>query len=266
MPAATAAKASSVSFDGVGMSFNGVRAFEPVTAMVKAGSFISVVGTSGCGKTTLLRIAAGLLTPTEGSVTIASGRPGMCFQEPRLLPWRNALDNVALPLELEEVPASERRDRAMDILRLVGMADAASTMPAHLSGGMKMRIGLARALIDLPPVLLLDEPCSALDEVTRETINELLADLWRELGMTVILVTHSLAEAVYLGRQVMVMAGRPGRVISIHGVHLPSRLPEVRTTVQFAQALNSIYHDITLPRPPGGIAPSALGRNAEENA
>jgi NitT/TauT family transport system ATP-binding protein len=186
----------------------------------------------------------------------------MCFQDPRLLPWRNSLDNVTLPLELAGISPDERQDRGIDMLRMVGMGDAWNRMPAQLSGGMRMRVGLARALVERPPALLLDEPCSALDEITRETINELLADLWKELGMTVVLVTHSLAEAVYLGRQVVVMTGRPGRVVSVHGIHLPSRQPEVRTTVEFAQALQSIYRDMTLPRPPGGIAPSSLSKHA----
>ena len=254
--------AAGISFDGVSMTYAGVRAFEPVSLDVKAGSFVSIVGTSGCGKTTLLRIAAGLITPSEGSVDLGGARPGMCFQDPRLLPWRDALHNVTLPLELAGVSPDERQDRGIAILRMVGMGDAWNRMPAQLSGGMRMRVGLARALVERPPALLLDEPCSALDEITRETINELLADLWKELGMTVVLVTHSLAEAVYLGRQVVVMTGRPGRVVSVHGIHLPSRQPEVRTTVEFAQALQSIYRDMTLPRPPGGIAPSSLAKHA----
>lgn len=256
--------AAGISFNEVGMAFGAVTAFDPVSLEVKPGSFVSIVGTSGCGKTTLLRITAGLLTPTQGSVSLDGARPGMCFQDPRLLPWRNALENVALPLELAGVAADERQDRGIELLRMVGMGDAWDRMPAQLSGGMKMRVGLARALVERPPALLLDEPCSALDEVTRETINELIADLWRELGMTVMLVTHSLAEAVYLGRQVIVMAGRPGRVVSIHGIHLPSREPEVRTTVEFAHALQCIYRDMTLPRPAGGIALGHLARRAEE--
>jgi len=251
-----------ISFEGVSMTFAGVRAFEPVSLDVKPGAFVSIVGTSGCGKTTLLRIAAGLIAPSEGTVNLGGARPGMCFQDPRLLPWRNSLDNVTLPLELAGISPDERQDRGIDMLRMVGMGDAWNRMPAQLSGGMRMRVGLARALVERPPALLLDEPCSALDEITRETINELLADLWKELGMTVVLVTHSLAEAVYLGRQVVVMTGRPGRVVSVHGIHLPSRQPEVRTTVEFAQALQSIYRDMTLPRPPGGIAPSSLSKHA----
>ena len=140
--------AAGISFEGVSMTFAGVRAFEPVSLDVKPGAFVSIVGTSGCGKTTLLRIAAGLIAPSEGTVNLGGARPGMCFQYPRLLPWRNSLDNVTLPLELAGISPDERQDRGIEMLRMVGMVDAWNRMPVQLSGGMRMRVGLARALVE----------------------------------------------------------------------------------------------------------------------
>jgi NitT/TauT family transport system ATP-binding protein len=211
---------------------NGVEALTQLSLEAAAGSFTVVLGPNGCGKSTLLRLVAGLLSPTAGSVAVdgqpprpGDGRVGLAFQQPRLVPWRSTLDNVALPLELAGVPAHERRRRAREALERVGLAGAASLRPRELSGGMAQRAALARALIGDPPVLLLDEPFSALDALTRETFDAELQRLWLDRPRTVILVTHSVSEAVALGDRVVVMTPRPGRVARIVEVDLPRPRP-----------------------------------------
>jgi NitT/TauT family transport system ATP-binding protein len=199
---------------------------------VAAGSFTVVIGPNGCGKSTLLRLVAGLLQPDGGRVLIGAGvdaspprpgdpRVGLAFQQPRLLPWLTTLENVALPLSLHGVAPSQRLNRASAALDRVGLADAAHLHPRELSGGMAQRAGLARALITDPPVLLLDEPFSALDALTREAFDTELQNLWLERPRTLILVTHSVPEAVRLADQVMVMTARPGAVARLISVELP---------------------------------------------
>ncbi len=212
-------------FDGPGP---GLVALDGLALAVPAGSFTVIIGPNGCGKSTLLRLVAGLLAPTTGTVTLdglapraGDGRVGLAFQQPRLVPWRSALDNVALPLELAGVPVGERRARGAAALERVGLAGVASFRPRELSGGMAQRAALARALIGEPPVLLLDEPFSALDALTRETFDAELQRLWLERPRTVILVTHSVSEAVSLADRVVVMTPRPGRVARIVEVDLP---------------------------------------------
>ena len=197
-----------------------------------AGSFTVVIGPNGCGKSTLLRLVAGLLTPDSGAVRVGGrapsagdGRVGLAFQQPRLVPWRSTLENVALPLELAGMDADERRDRATDALERVGLAAAARLRPRELSGGMAQRAALARALIGDPAVLLLDEPFSALDALTRETFDTELQRLWLDQSRTMILVTHSVAEAVSLADRVVVMTPRPGRVARVVDVDLPRPRP-----------------------------------------
>ncbi len=196
-----------------------VQALGGLSLDVAAGSFTVVIGPNGCGKSTLLRLIAGLLPPTGGSVTVGGlpprpgdGRVGLAFQQPRLVPWRSTLDNVALPLELSGQGLHERRERALAALERVGLGPAAALRPRELSGGMAQRAGLARALISDPPVLLLDEPFSALDALTRETFNAELQRMWMDRPRTVVLVTHSVTEAIQLADRVVVMAPRPGRV------------------------------------------------------
>ena len=223
----------------LGISLTGVdarfaTAAEPIDALagldleVAAGGFTVVIGPNGCGKSTLLRVVAGLKAPDAGSVGVGGqqpvagdGRVGLAFQQPRLVPWRSVLDNVALPMELAGIAVDERRARATDVLAQVGLASAAGLRPRELSGGMAQRAGLARALIMDPPVLLLDEPFSALDALTRETFDAELQRLWLERPRTVVLVTHSVAEAVALADRVVVMTPRPGRVARIVEVDLP---------------------------------------------
>lgn len=199
---------------------------------VPAGSFTVVIGPNGCGKSTLLRLVAGLLAPATGEIRVGGsvpvagdGRVGLAFQQPRLVPWRSTLDNVALPLELAGATAEERRDRAAEALERVGLATAGRLRPRELSGGMAQRAALARALIGDPAVLLLDEPFSALDALTRETFDAELQRLWLDRRRTVILVTHSVAEAVRLADRVVVMTPRPGRVARLVNVDLPRPRP-----------------------------------------
>lgn len=198
---------------------------------VAAGSFTVIIGPNGCGKSTLLRVIAGLLPPDEGGVTIGAGpgadepragdpRVGIAFQQPRLLPWLTVSENVELPLSLAGVGRAERARRVTTVLRQVGLADAARLRPAALSGGMAQRAGLARALVGDPPVLLLDEPFSALDALTREAFDSELQRLWLEQRRTLILVTHSVSEAVRLADQVAVMTARPGSVARLVPVEL----------------------------------------------
>ena len=182
---------------------------------------VAIVGANGCGKSTLLRVISGLLAPDSGSVlafdsTVAGPEPriGLVFQEPRLLPWRDVLANVAFPLELAGVGRAEREERAREVLRLTGLDGFAEAYPDQLSGGMAQRAAIARALAPEPDVLLLDEPFSALDAMTRERLDDELLRLWGETGSTIVLVTHSISEAVFLSDRVLVMSQRPGRIVA----------------------------------------------------
>jgi NitT/TauT family transport system ATP-binding protein len=211
-----------------------VPAIRDLSLEVPAGSFTAVIGPNGCGKSTLLRVIAGLLPPTAGRVELGAnstppragdGRVGLAFQQPRLIPWLSTLDNVALPLVLERGPErvanGERRARAEEALRRVGLLDAARRRPRELSGGMQQRAALARALITDPPLLLLDEPFSALDALTREAFDAELQRLWLDQPRTVVLVTHAVSEAIALADRVVVMTARPGRVARVVEVDLP---------------------------------------------
>ena len=235
--------ASTTSDSGLGLSIDDVAlrfvtpagaltALEHCSLEIPAGSFTVVIGPNGCGKSTLLRLLAGLLQPDAGTVTVGGAparagdpRVGLAFQQPRLVPWRSTLDNVALPLELAGVSLATRRARAEQALERVGLAAAAGMRPRELSGGMAQRGALARALITDPAVLLLDEPFSALDALTRETFDTELQRLWLERRRTVVLVTHSVPEAVALGDRVAVMTPRPGRVARVIPVDLPRPRP-----------------------------------------
>lgn len=221
-----------VRFDAVGVRFAGpageIEALRGMSLDVPLGSFTAIIGPNGCGKSTLLRLVAGLLAPSEGHASVGGERPrpgdgrvGLAFQQPRLVPWRTTLENVALPLELNGVPSSERRARAGRALERVGIAGAGELRPTALSGGMQQRAALARALIADPPVLLLDEPFSALDALTREAFNAELETIWIERPRTVLLVTHSVSEAIQLADRIVVMTARPGRVATIVDVELP---------------------------------------------
>ncbi|HEX4301522.1 MAG TPA: ABC transporter ATP-binding protein [Rhizomicrobium sp.] len=206
---------SLLSLSGIAKKFDsGTQAIARLDLEVAAHEFLSLVGPSGCGKSTALRIAAGLLTPDAGTVTFPSGKPelGFVFQEPTLMPWASALNNVRLPLDLKHMNKSEANDRAAKALQRVGLGGFEKAFPRELSGGMKMRVSIARALAAEPRLLLLDEPFAALDELTRQALNDDLLALWAEDKLTVLFVTHSVYESTYLSTRVVVMTPRPGRV------------------------------------------------------
>jgi NitT/TauT family transport system ATP-binding protein len=219
-----------------------VAALAGIDLAVAAGSFVALLGPSGCGKSTLLRLVAGLDSPERGAVrrseTTGRSDVAMVFQDAHLLPWRDVLANVALPLELLGRPRAEGRRLAEEALGQVGLADALRRHPAELSGGMRMRVSLARALVTAPRLLLLDEPFAALDELTRMTLDDELRRLWREAGLTVLFVTHSIAEAAYLAERVVVLSRRPARVVLDHTLALPrERGPGLRAEPAFAREL-----------------------------
>jgi len=213
---------------GVAKTYDGgTMALSGVDAEIRRGDFASLVGPSGCGKSTLLRIVAGLVAPSAGTVhwhTADGTRPsdvGFVFQDATLMPWAPVLDNVYLPLKLRGLALEKAKPKLMDALERVGLADFAGAYPRELSGGMKMRVSLARALVTEPPVLLMDEPFAALDEFTREKLDDDLLELWRSQRWTVVFVTHSIYESVYLSERVLVMGARPGRVLSDVAIGAP---------------------------------------------
>ncbi len=224
---------------GIGKRFtNGTVALANVALDVFEHQFLSLLGPSGCGKSTLLRLIAGLSDPSSGTIAW-QGHPSLSFvfQEPTLMPWATALSNVMLPLRLAGVRSDERRERATAALRQVGLAGFEKAYPRELSGGMKMRVSIARALVTRPKVLLMDEPFAALDEITRHKLNNDLLELWQREGFTVIFVTHSVFESAFLSQRIAVMAARPGRVIEEIALEAPyPRTPEYRTS-----ALNNEY-------------------------
>jgi NitT/TauT family transport system ATP-binding protein len=230
-----------VALRGVGMRFpNGTEALAGVDLEVAPGEFLSLLGPSGCGKSTLLRLIAGLLRPSAGEVAFAGGmRPpggiGFVFQDATLMPWATALANARLPLRLRRVARAEADARAAAALAEVGLAGFERSWPRELSGGMRMRVSIARALVTRPSLLLMDEPFAALDEITRHRLNDDLLRLRAESGVTVVFVTHSVFESVYLSSRVAVMAARPGRVVASLPVEAPSpRPPGFRTSAAFA--------------------------------
>jgi NitT/TauT family transport system ATP-binding protein len=222
-----------VSLRGISKTFSsGTIALKDFNLDIAEGEFISLLGPSGCGKSTALRIIAGLGDPTSGTVEWpgaatfdVAGRPdreiGFVFQEPTLMPWATVFNNVWLPLRLRGLTRTAARNAVMDTLHLVGLDAFASAYPRELSGGMKMRVSIARALVTRPRLLLMDEPFAALDEITRFKLNDDLLHLWESFGWTVIFVTHSVFESVYLSNRIAVMAARPGRIISDMPIDAP---------------------------------------------
>ena len=204
-----------LSMQGVGVRFpTGVQALDRLDLELERGEFLSLLGPSGCGKSTALRLAAGLAQPTTGRMQRAPDmRLGFVFQEPTLMPWATVFDNVRLPLRLQGRSAASVRDEVMQVLDLVGLTEFAAAFPRELSGGMRMRVSIARALATRPNLLLLDEPFAALDEITRGRLDDDLRRIWREQSLTVVFVTHSVYEAVYLSSRIAVFSGRPGRIV-----------------------------------------------------
>ncbi len=232
-----------VQADGLQVTYSGaLRAIDNLSLSIQPGQFVALVGPSGCGKSTLLRAVAGLVAPTGGSLTVAGLAPAMArrqstrmsfvFQDATLLPWRTVEYNTALPLELEHAPSAVRKDRARRVIGMVGLGDFASRYPGQLSGGMRMRVSLARALVTEPELLLLDEPFGALDDITRHKLNEELLALWQAHRWTALFVTHNIAEAVFLSQRVVVMAGRPSRIVA----DIPIGLPLPRTSATRAES------------------------------
>ncbi|HXF87155.1 MAG TPA: ABC transporter ATP-binding protein [Xanthobacteraceae bacterium] len=230
-----------VSLRGVGMRFaTGTVALQDFDLDIREGEFVTLLGPSGCGKSTALRLIAGLSEPTAGTISWAGGKRapersiGFVFQEPTLMPWATVFDNVFLPLRIAGQSRNEAAGRIMPILASVGLADFATAYPRELSGGMKMRVSIARALVTGPSLLLMDEPFAALDEITRFKLNDDLLALWRELRKTVVFVTHSVFESVYLSQRVVVMTPRPGRIATTLAVEAPRRDAAFRTSADYA--------------------------------
>lgn len=241
---ATSVERHIIEFDGVGMTFpDGTRALSSVDLWVKRGEFVSIVGPSGCGKSTLLRIASGLTEANDGSVRIATDRIGYVFQDATLLQWRNVRRNVELLAELNGIPKAERTAKAAEAIQLVGLTGFEKSLPKQLSGGMKMRTSLARSLTLDPELFLFDEPFGALDEITRERLNDELLRLFIEKRFAGLFITHSVSEAVYLSTKVVVMSGRPGRIVGVFDVDFPyPREPELRFTPEFAALSGDVSH------------------------
>ena len=240
-----------------------VTALQHVSLHISRNSFVSIVGPSGCGKTTLLKVLSGVLRPSSGEVKFdgrklaeadLSGKIGYVFQRPLLLPWRTAIENVALTLEVakKDVSREERLAEAGKWLGLVGLAGFENQLPNELSGGMQQRVSLCRALAFRPPILMMDEPFAALDEITRETMQEELLRLWSITESSVIFVTHSISEAVLLSERIVVMSARPGKVDEIIDVPFPRpRGEELRGSAAFTELVQYIRHKLRESQPAG---------------
>jgi NitT/TauT family transport system ATP-binding protein len=245
---------TAVEVSGVTKTFNKgrtdeVAALHDIDLVVQSGQFVSLIGPSGCGKSTLLRLIADLLPPTSGTVTVA-GKParrarldqeyGIAFQQAGLFDWRTVRRNVELPLELRGQRRAERRARADEMLELVGLSDFAGHYPAQLSGGMQQRVAIARALAVHPPLLLMDEPFGALDEMTRERLQSELLRVCAATGTSTVFVTHSIPEAVFLADLVVVMSARPGRITDIIKIDLGERTDAIRQSPGFFTAITKV--------------------------
>lgn len=234
-----------VEFDDVEMKFpNGTVALHGVDITVRRGEFVTVVGPSGCGKSTLLRIASGLETASAGSVRVGTDRIGYVFQDATLLAWRNVQRNVELLAELNNQPIRVRRPKANAAIELVGLKGFEKHLPKQLSGGMRMRASLARSLTLDPELFLFDEPFGALDEITRERLNDELIQIFLREKFAGMFITHSVSEAVYLSTKVVVMSGRPGAIVNTFDVPFPieERNPDTRYTSEFAELVGEVSH------------------------
>ncbi|MFL6076660.1 MAG: ABC transporter ATP-binding protein [Mycobacteriales bacterium] len=214
------AASSAVVLDGLGKHFGANPVLDGITLDIAPGEFVCLLGASGCGKSTLLNVVAGLEEPTAGTVSVAGGRAGLMFQEPALLPWLTAGQNVELALRLRGVPRRERRERAAELLGLVRLEGSYGLRPHELSGGMRQRVAMARALALDTQVLLMDEPFAALDAITRDVLHAELLRVWEATGLTVVFVTHNVREAVRLGQRVLLMSSRPGRIVAEYPVRI----------------------------------------------
>jgi NitT/TauT family transport system ATP-binding protein len=257
VPAITTAAGTSpaaIEIRGLSLTFEAadtpVVALDDINLTIRRGEFVSFIGPSGCGKTTLLRVIADLEAPSAGAITVngvsaetarLNRAYGYVFQAPALYAWRSVLRNVMLPLEIIGMTATERKARAASYLSMVGLAGFERKFPWQLSGGMQQRVSIARALAFEPELLLMDEPFGALDEITRDHLNDQLLRLWEQTGKTVVFVTHSISEAVFLSNRIVVMSPRPGRILEIIGNDLPSdRRLDVRETTQFLDVAHRV--------------------------
>lgn len=253
-PASEAGAVAAIQIDGADMVYTTrgerLQALSSIDLRIASGEFVSLIGPSGCGKSTLLRLIADLLPPTGGRVEV-HGKPasearrardyGMVFQQPVLYDWRTVERNVQLPLELMRVPRGERQARCQELLDLVGLREFAGRYPWQLSGGMQQRVAIARALSFRPSILLMDEPFGALDEMTRERLNMELLSIWSQTETTVVFVTHSIPEAVFLSDRIVVMTPRPGRIEHIVPVDLPRpRSMEIREDERFFRLIAEV--------------------------
>jgi NitT/TauT family transport system ATP-binding protein len=245
-------QASVVSLRGVSKAFGkgGIVALSGIDLDVRPGEFVSLIGPSGCGKSTLLRVVGDLIEPTEGEVVV-NGKPahqarldgdyGIVFQDAVLFDWRTVAKNIVLPLEMLGWPRRRRNDRVRELLELMELTGFEGHHPWQLSGGMQQRVSIARALSFEPALLLMDEPCGALDEMTRERLNTELLRIWAETGSTIVFVTHSIAEAVFLSTRVVVMSPRPGRIASVIEIDLPQpRTNDTREQPRFFELVTAV--------------------------
>jgi NitT/TauT family transport system ATP-binding protein len=222
---------------------NGTVALRDVELTVSRGEFVTVVGPSGCGKSTLLRIASGLERASNGTAVVRTEHVGYVFQDATLLPWRTVTKNVELLAELKGVPSVERAEKAAKVIDLVGLSGFENNLPRQLSGGMKMRTSVARSLTMDPELFLFDEPFGALDEITRERLNDELLRLFVEQSFAGLFITHSVSEAVYLSTKVAVMSGRPGTIVATFDIPFPMpRDPDIRFTPEFAELVGKVSH------------------------
>jgi NitT/TauT family transport system ATP-binding protein len=226
---------------------DGTQTIDNVNLSIDRGEFVTIVGPSGCGKSTLLRIISGLQQPTSGSCEVDRTSLGYVFQDSVLLPWRNVQKNVELNAELQGVSKAQRQEAARKAINLVNLNDHVTKYPHQLSGGMKMRCSLARSLVSQPHVFLFDEPFGALDEMTREHLNDELLNIFSHENFAGLFITHSIQEAVFLSTRVIVMSSQPGRFISEHTIDFPfPRQPDIRYSADFAELCGRISHDLKL--------------------
>ncbi len=234
---------------------NGTQALLPVDLSIAEGEFVTLLGPSGCGKSTLLKMVAGMLAPSDGRLLVwrkpvaeihsCPRKLSFVFQSATLMPWASVKTNVRLPLDLAGVPRKEAEARVMDALALVGLEKFADALPRALSGGMQMRVSIARGLVTEPDLLLMDEPFGALDEITRHKLDADLLELWRKKKLTVIFVTHSIHEAVFLSTRVVMMAARPGRVVEQFHIDEPyPRSPDFMVTPEFARHARGLQESL----------------------
>ena len=232
-----AIRAKSLAVGYRSLSGNSVAVLQDFDLDVPEGEFLTIIGPSGCGKSTFLRAVADLLPPLKGSLTVLGGSPAearqrrdvsFVFQDSTLLPWRTVLQNVTLPHDVGRAPSRPDAASAKDLLELMGLHGMEERYPAQLSGGQRQRVAIARALISRPRILLMDEPFGALDEITRDRLNDELLKLWRQTGTTILFVTHSIMEAAYLGQRVMVLAANPGRIHAVHDMRSLKALGGIR--------------------------------------